>query len=184
MPPQVRKRGRPKGVYASVIGIPKKRKKGPFKLMTNKEKEKMILWWLLKEKAKDCLDYGHVITDKDVPKHGDMANELLDENVNISVVFKHFTTLAFTKAEHMLKMKRLKVKWMCHVCSEEADGHTIGCETCLKWYHLKCVSLKKKPKIRNWICRQCSRRNNSICKSCFYCSDLMIFDSYYICQCI
>ena len=185
MPPQVRKRGRPKGVYASVLGIPRKKKMGviPFKKLKNIEKEKKILFWILGDKAQDFLNDGYIITKKDVPKHGDMSNELLDENVNLSIIFKHFTPGAFKKTERLLKVKRLKTKWICQVCFKEADGHTIGCDICLRWFHLKCVNLKKKPKINDWICRYCSKnKTTGKVKLCGY--DYIILGNEHFNYCI
>ena len=44
---------------------------------------------------------------------------------------------------------------VCGVCKEEADGHSIACEKCLEWFHLKCVGLKRKPNIPDWFCKCC-----------------------------
>ena len=51
MPPKIRKRGQPKGVGLTVIGLPQKKKRtdGPVKFLmkSNSEREKQILSWML-----------------------------------------------------------------------------------------------------------------------------------------
>jgi Chromatin remodeling protein, contains PhD zinc finger len=165
----MKKRGRPKGVHSSVIGLPIKRNKRklsnqqvPFKKLSIKEKQFKILAWIFGEqKAEECTSCQYVICDRDVPKHNMMPLLLLDENVDVNLISSYFTRTAFAKLERLLKIKRMKAKWSCSQCKNEADGHIIGCEFCLEWYHLECVNLKKKPKVVDWMCRKCSSNKNN-----------------------
>lgn len=80
----------------------------------------------------------------------------LDENVDIHLIRPFLTQDAWKLLIQTIKVKKSAHVWICGMCQqdiEEADS--IECDLCLEWYHSKCTSLKKLPKMKYWFCRTC-----------------------------
>lgn len=79
----------------------------------------------------------------------------LDENVSINAVKKYFTMDAWLLVENVVTMIKTKREWDCETCRSSLQSfESIVCESCLDWFHLKCVGLKTAPKKKNWFCRR------------------------------
>ena len=39
---------------------------------------------------------------------------------------------------------------------ETFDTKMVACDVCEKWFHYKCVGLKKRARLTTWVCRTCS----------------------------
>ena len=49
-----------------------------------------------------------------------------------------------------------KGEWACAVCCHNlVSANSLCCDSCLEWFHLKCVGLKQPPKRSVWFCRKC-----------------------------
>ena len=80
----------------------------------------------------------------------------LDENVDIHLIRPFLTQDAWKLLIQTIEVKKSTHVWICGMCQqdiEEADS--IECDLCLEWYHSKCTSLKKLPKMKYWFCRTC-----------------------------
>ena len=84
-----------------------------------------------------------------------VQNSILDDNVEVCLVRKHFTTDAWKVVEGVLELKKANPTWTCQICHKDVECNSVCCESCLCWYHYKCVGLAAKPKMKNWFCRQC-----------------------------
>ena len=45
--------------------------------------------------------------------------------------------------------------WFCGVYQQDLGSKSIICESCLVWYHQKCVSINIPPKKAPWFCHFC-----------------------------
>ena len=82
----------------------------------------------------------------------------LDENICVSMVKKYFTIDAWMVVQNVMEVMQARRKWDCAACSLLlSTRESVACESCLNWFHLKCVGLKKAPKKKNWFCVTCHK---------------------------
>lgn len=114
-------------------------------------------WFVDKEVAENAIKHCRLIEEEDVEcKPERVPDAVVDENVDIHLVRQYFSTDAWMLVEDVVKHKKKKMVWTCHSCFH--DLHTeqsIVCDSCLLWFHFKCVGLTRLPKSRNWFCRSC-----------------------------
>ena len=81
---------------------------------------------------------------------------LLDENVNWASVQQFFTKSAWIRVTNTMMELAKDPKYLCGSCHEDLHfAHSIVCESCLAWYHLRCAGLADAPKRTDWFCRIC-----------------------------
>lgn len=82
------------------------------------------------------------------------------ENVDLNRIEKYFVANAW-KVVLDVSEKKNKTKWICPGCSTtiSSKDESVACERCLWWYHIKCTSLKRPPKTRNWFCSKCKAKH-------------------------
>ena len=85
-----------------------------------------------------------------------LPDAVLDENVDISLIHKFFTSDAWLLASDVVARRKLNPVYLCKICSHDVhESASVACDHCLCWFHLKCVGLKKEPKQKFWFCRTC-----------------------------
>lgn len=99
----------------------------------------------------------YLIAEEDVECRPErIPDAVVDENVDICLVRRHFSSDAWLMIEGVVEQKSEKMTWTCNICFH--DLHTeesIICDACLLWYHFRCVGLTSQPKSRHWFCRSC-----------------------------
>ena len=99
----------------------------------------------------------HLIEEEEVECRPDrVPDAVVDENVDVCLVRRHFSSDAWLLVEDVVKQKSEKMTWTCHACFH--DLHTkesVLCDRCLLWFHFSCVGLTRPPKSKNWFCRSC-----------------------------
>ena len=81
---------------------------------------------------------------------------ILDDTVDICLVRNHFTQDAWMVVEDVIQRKSKNMVWTCQTCLHDLHSEeSIICESCLLWFHFRCVGLTKLPKLKNWFCRAC-----------------------------
>ena len=117
----------------------------------------MLSWFVDAEKVRTVTHNNVLIEEEDVEVRPEcIPTKCLDENVCMGKVRKYFTTGAWELVENVMERMRTKVVWLCSSCSSPLDtSESIVCESCLDWFHLKCVGLKRPPKRKDWFCRGC-----------------------------
>ena len=117
----------------------------------------MLLSWFVDEVTSQAALDGILIDEDKVecmPEKIPMA--LLDENVDVYLIRKYFTADAWLVIEDVLKQKKGNPTWMCEICHKNLSlDQSIGCDSCLKWFHFKCAGITKYPKKKTWFCRPC-----------------------------
>ena len=104
LPPKMRKRGRPKGLANSVIGLPRKKAKdGPvaFEKLLPQQREKVILSWFVGMDAAESAIKGKVITEDTV--------ETIPENVDNACIDECVCMQSVKRFLQMMLGKRLKL---------------------------------------------------------------------------
>lgn len=162
MPPILKRKGRPKGHDVTVVGLSKKRKTGrrTFVSLPNKEKEKIMLKWLIEDNIlKDVLTKIRLIEESDLSaKPEDLPNQCIDNNVDLNLIKEYFSEDAFEMLCQTVAIKRANCVWYCSLCNKLLEQNpSIGCDGCLCWYHNICVGLQKPPKYRYWFCKVCTQ---------------------------
>ena len=163
LPPKMLKRGRPKGNDYNVIGLPYKKKARvsikpiAFRKLSIAEQQIKLLTWLFGTKvARHLISSGNKVALKNIPtNYTSISNCILDDTVDLYLIYDYFTKSSWHKITTLKRQKEENVEWVCRRCDEELDGHSIVCESCIHWFHLKCVGLKKKPKLSDWFCKGC-----------------------------
>lgn len=79
-----------------------------------------------------------------------IPNAIVDENVDVFLMQKYFTSDAWLVVEDVVKRNSKTLVWICQVCRQVLHMQpSIICDSCLTWYHFKCVSLVKQPNQRH-----------------------------------
>ena len=114
----------------------------------------MILRWFVEEDiANKAMQRNILIEEHDVEAR---PMKCLDENVCVSMVKKYFTIDAWMVVQNVMEVMQARRSWDCPACSRLLSAsESVACESCLDWFHLKYVGLKKAPKKKNWFCRTC-----------------------------
>ena len=128
LPPEIRKRGRPKGADLTVIGLPKKKKCTDsdrlvkFLKKSIEERERQILSWMLpdhlvtKALQSGLLEYNEVNCNS-----LEFSPSLLDENLNLASLQKFFTKEAWVKMTDLIAKLEKDPKWKCATCHKDVS---------------------------------------------------------------
>ena len=160
LPPMIKKRGRPKGLTQTVIGLPKKRmrssKCAPFQKKSSIEIECLTLgWFVVKDFATKAIKDNFIISGEQRPEL--VSSSCLDSLVNIEIIRKRCTTKAWKAIEMVYGEKRRNPIHIYETCTLDADTKeaSVMCSSCLEWQHLSCARLKLFPKAKHWFCNKC-----------------------------
>ena len=164
LPPKMRKKGRPKGAEMTVIGLPKKKKRGnpsalSFHKLDPRTKDKLFLTELTNPlEAQLALDDTKLLGSAELKPFAMLSDMLRDENFDIMRVEKYFSNEGWMTFLESLERKS-SCKWVCSVCTKVITSNTdsLICERCLLWCHLPYGKLKKPPKAK-WFCKCCRRK--------------------------
>lgn len=107
--------------------------------------------------AKMALDGQGLIDEDKVECMPDkVPNAIVDDSVDVHLVRRYFTSNAWMIIQDVIRRKKECAVWTCNSCYKDLDEQqSIACESYLEWFHFSCVGLAKKPKAKNWFCRQC-----------------------------
>ena len=117
----------------------------------------MILEWFVDKAVAEAAIKGKLVEEESVECRPEMvSNAILDENVDVHLDRKCFSQDAWMTVEGVLKQKRANPIWLCTVCNHDLHSEpSIICDSCLEWYHFRCVGLTGQPKKKTWFCRSC-----------------------------
>ena len=92
-----------------------------------------------------------------------LPDAILDENVDIHLIRRHFSNDAWMMVQSVVDQKRSNPMYICKICYHDLDeSQSIVCEHCLSWFHIKCTGLKNLPKRRYWFCRACHESQSQL----------------------
>ena len=124
----MRKRGRPKGLANTVIGLPRKKAKrvpAAFDKFLPKQREKIILSWFVGIDAAEAAIKGKVIiedTVETIPEN--VNNACIDECVCMQSVKRFFTDDAWRTVETIMMIKQERCSYFCKICELEIRAET------------------------------------------------------------
>ena len=88
-------------------------------------------------------------------KPGNLPSAFLNEAASIHILKPYLTSLAWNSLKKAILQQKQLAIWNCPFCNlNTASSESIECESCLEWYHFKCVCILKKPK-KEWFCDKC-----------------------------
>jgi len=164
MPPKIQRKGRPRGAETTAIGLPltkkmksKGKKPTPFRNLSGREKDKLILNSLADfVDVQLSIEGKKLLTISDIKGFNLISDVVRDENVDINQVEQYFDAKSWVPFLEVIS-KKTKTKWKCSRCVKNINqgDESILCERCLIWCHLSCTSLKVMPKAKNWFCKLC-----------------------------
>ena len=118
----------------------------------------MLQWFVDKKVSIDVLkDCGKLIEEEEVEVCPEkLPDAAIDENVDVHLVRKYFTSDAWLLVKDVLQRKQENPVFICKSCFHDLHQEaSIVCDHCLSWSHIRCVGLKGQPKTKNWFCRKC-----------------------------
>ena len=123
----------------------------------------VILNWFVDREVVQAAVKGQIIEEDSVECRPEkVSNAIIDDNVDVFLVRKHFSEEAWMIVKGVLQHKKERSVWICPSCQRNLhDEQSIVCESCLNWYHFRCVSLTAQPKKKNWFCRSCHAKSAS-----------------------
>ena len=117
-----------------------------------------MLEWFVEAKvaAAAIRDPEQLIDEENVEVRPEkLPDAILDENVDVHLIRKFFTTDAWLLVIDVLKQKQRNQVFTCKCCHHDSESPSVLCDHCLSWFHMKCVGLKQGPKAKYWFCRSC-----------------------------
>ena len=117
----------------------------------------MLRWFVEEDVAITAMQRNILIEEDDVEARPEcVPMKCLDENDCVNMVKKYFTIDAWMAVQNVMEVMQARRNWDCAACSQLLSAsESVACESCLDWFHLKCVGLKKAPKKKNWFYRSC-----------------------------
>ncbi|CAC5398006.1 unnamed protein product [Mytilus coruscus] len=127
LPPNIKKRGTPKGLTQTVIGLPEKRNRksnfSPFHKKSSKEIVFLILEWFVgSHLAKNAVNNNILITDEQVETRPELLTaSCLDSIVNVDFIKKYCQKDAWEAIQSVFKEKKTNPIYICNICTHDAD---------------------------------------------------------------
>jgi hypothetical protein len=91
-----------------------------------------------------------------------IPHKVTDDSVVTISRIKQFCTFEAWKYLKNAIQQLKEITWDCASCGDDIEKKdSIGCDSCLDWYHISCLGLANPPKRKIWICRKC----HSSCKN-------------------
>ena len=117
----------------------------------------MLSWFVDQCKIHPVLNKGELIEENEVECRPEkISNAILDQSVDVHLIRHCFTNDAWLIVQDVLNRKKEHHVWICRGCSHDLDkDQAILCDSCLEWFHFRCVGLIKQPKQKYWFCRDC-----------------------------
>ena len=150
----------PKGSTTTAIGLPRmKRRKVPkvepfFRKTTNDRQ--MYLITILTCDGASKTARGDLLTGTDVEINpANLPSCVKDSNIDIGLVKSFLMEEGYTTL--LLIYSDMKTQpWKCQLCKNDLnDDQSVGCESCLTWFHFNCAQLKSTPICKYWYCYVC-----------------------------
>ena len=117
----------------------------------------MLRWFVDDDVAEKATKTSYKIEENEVeivPENVPAA--CTDENVNILAIRRYFTIDGWSSVKAVLEIHTKNDYWLCNICKEELHSeNSLGCDSCLQWFHLRCLAKKEAPKSKKWFCRGC-----------------------------
>jgi hypothetical protein len=97
-------------------------------------------------------------------------NSFFDDRVELGVLE---TYASKTIIDQLKARKSDNVNYICGTCNLDLGIlKSICCNSCLMWYHFKCVGIRGIPKTKMWFCIDCYNKNVKT----YYCVKLLNFE--------
>ena len=120
----------------------------------------MLSWFVEKAVIQAAITGGLIEEESVECRPEKVSNAVLDENVDIHLIRTYFSREAWMMIQDVLRCKREFPSWTCSVCQHDLHSEpSIICESCLEWYHFRCIGLTGQPKKKNWFCHSCHQLN-------------------------
>ena len=159
-----RKRGRPKGSCTTAIGLPRRKKQkltgkaNPFHKKDTTSRQKFLLLFFTDEEAISNAFTSKTLIEEEsveVPPEN-VPSAVLDSHVDIRIIQKFFSVDEWTALESVYNARK-NLPWTCQKCMNclQDDLPSIGCDSCLNWFHWECQGIKTRLKTKFWFCKDC-----------------------------
>ena len=159
-----KKRGRPKGSCTTAIGIPKRKKQKlsgkpqPFHRKDTTCRQKYILSFFVDEDIiQRAYSQATLIGEESIVMiPNEIPSAALDSHIDIWIIQKFFHADGWAALE-LVYNARKQLPWTCRKCCNELENqeNSIGCDSCLNWFHWGCEKIKSRPKTKFWYCKDC-----------------------------
>ena len=163
LPPKLKKRGRPKGLTQTVVGLPKKRqcknKALAFLQKPMKDRQHMVLEWFVgPDISTSALKDFQILTEIVVETDPNLVSSAcMHKNVYIHIIRQFLDEDAWQCVISTYEQKLKIGLYTCFECKKSlaTNEQSIMCDSCLEWNHYSCVRLRTAPKSKFWFCQTC-----------------------------
>ena len=162
--PKPRKRGRPKGSCTTAIGMPRQKrqkvtgKPQPFHKKDTTTRQRHLLSFFLDEESVANVFTCRTLVGEEAVEMApeNIPSAILDNDVDIKIIQKIFSGDGWAALEAVYTACK-SLPWTCHRCTStlQENQPSIGCDSCLNWYHWNCEGVKTRPKTKFWFCKNC-----------------------------
>ena len=99
---------------------------------------------------------GELLTGTDVEINpANIPSCVKDNNVDIALVKSFFTEEGYTTLQSIYNDTKTQ-PWKCQLCKNDLNNkQSVGCESCLNWFHFNYAQLKSTPRCKYWYCSVC-----------------------------
>lgn len=120
----------------------------------------MVRWFVDDDVAEKAIATSYRILEAEVEVIPENVPAVCtDENINILAIRQYFTIDGWSCVKSVLDVHKENDYWLCNLCKEELHSEgSLGCDSCLQWFHLRCLGKKTCPKTKKWFCRECYSR--------------------------
>jgi hypothetical protein len=85
----------------------------------------------------------------------ELPSACAESSIDFNLIKNHFEEEAFVELTKRIQMKKIQ-PWSCGQCFNEIEEvRSIGCDSCLNWFHYSCGGVKSDPKTKYWFCKKC-----------------------------
>lgn len=115
----------------------------------------VVLTWFVGPHAAETALLGTLLTERDVKAcPSTVSSACLDDRLEFHRIRHFFSTDGWLAVLNLFS-KLQDIGWLCKVCKRDIHGDSIGCDSCLEWFHFLCAGIQKAPKTKKWFCRMC-----------------------------
>ena len=115
----------------------------------------MLCWFASRDTAEAALYGRRRLTEEDITMSA-KSGACLDDHVCLNELQKYCEPQAWEAVQRVAELLKVEGVWYCAMCTVSlVDDDCVACESCLQWYHFKCVTLTKAPSAKVWFCKGC-----------------------------
>ena len=80
---------------------------------------------------------------------------VLDNEIDLNLIRDFFTEDGWIAVTVVFNLRK-DLPWCCKKCNGDlTEIRSVGCDSCLGWFHYHCANIKTEPRVKYWYCLNC-----------------------------